>query len=137
MQNERTTELEWPDFYPENCPSAGAKPASGKVCRLVRKDPAQPKDFIPLFLEKTALFKNKSTIEVCQGCGISVCDDLQDIMKLQRSSAKMRKRRIAEGELNPTLGKIQHTPSSQYKSHHTWWVLVGTEPWFVFNVISE
>lgn len=129
--------MQWPDFYPENCPPTEAEPASGTVYRLVRRDPAQPKDFTALFIERPGLFQNKPTAVVCQSCGVSVCKDRQDIVKLQRSSAKMRKRQIAKGELNPTLGVIQHTPSRQYKSHHTWWILVGTEPWLIFNVINK
>ncbi len=137
MQNGRNTELQWSDFYPENCPPVETEPASGTVYRLVRRDPVQPKDFIPLFIERPGFFENKSISEVCRGCGVSVCRNLQDIMKLQKSSGKMRKRQIAEGELNPTLGVIQHTPSRTYKTHHTWWVPTGEKPWIVFNVISE
>ena len=45
-------------------------------------------------------------------------------------------RKTAKGELNPTLGMIQHTPSFE-KSHHTWWIPIGSEPWLVFRVIDK
>jgi hypothetical protein len=41
MRNGRNTELQWPDFYPENCPPAEAEPASGTVYRLVKHNPPQ------------------------------------------------------------------------------------------------
>ncbi len=137
MLNERTTELQWPDYYPENCPPEAAKSASGTVYRLVQSDPPQSEDFIPLYIDKPENFERKPISEVCQGCGVSVCKDKQDIERLQSSSGKMRKRHIAEGELNPTLGVIKHTPSRKYKSHHTWWVPIGIKPWVVFHVVND
>lgn len=129
--------MQWPDFYPENCPPEEAQPASGIVYRLVQQDLAQPEDFIPLYIDKPENFENKSISEVCRGCGVSVCKDRQDIARLQKSSGKMRKRQIAEGELNPTLGVIKYTPSRKYKSHHTWWIPIRIKPWLVFNVIND
>ena len=137
MRNGRNTELKWPDYYPENCPPEDAKPASGIVYRLVKQDPVQQEDFIPLITENPKRFENKPNAQICKGCGISVCKGMQDILKLQRSSGKMRKRQIAEGELSSTLGVIKHTPSRNYKTHHTWWVDPKAKPWHVFKVIAE
>ena len=75
MLNERTTELQWPDYYPENCPPEEAEPTSGTVYRLVQRAPAQSEDFIPLYIDKPENFESKSIREVCQGCGVSVCKD--------------------------------------------------------------
>ncbi len=137
MQNGRNTELKWPDYYPEDCPPEDAKPTSGIVYRLVKQDPVQQEEFIPLIIENSKRFENKPNAQICIGCGISVCKGMQDILKLQRSSGKMRKRQIAEGELNSTLGVIKHTPSRNYKTHHTWWVDPNAKPWHVFKVIDE
>ncbi len=46
MRNERTIELEWPGFYPENCPPAGVEQVSGTVYHLVQHDPPQAEDFL-------------------------------------------------------------------------------------------
>ena len=129
--------MQWPDYYPENCPPEAAEPASGTFYRLVRRDPVQLEDFIPLYIDRPENFENIPIDEVCQGCGVSVCKNKQDIERLQNSSGKMRKRQIAEGELNPTLGAIKHTPSRKYKSHHTWWVPIEVKPWLVFNVVND
>ena len=136
MRNERNIELEWPDFYPENCPPAGAEPASGTVYRLVVHDPAQEEDFKTPFEENPRRFNNKPDIK---NCGLSVHTDIQDsgqLKKAMKMVPKFRNSQIAEGELNPTLGLIQHTLSSKYKSHHSWWVPIGAEPWVVFKIIS-
>ena len=128
--------MEWPNFYPTNCPPAGAEPASGTVYRLVRNDPAQPEDFKTPFEENPRRFNNKPSIK---NCGLSVHTDMQDSDQLKavmKMVPRFKGTQIAEGELNPTLGLIQHTPSSKYKSHHSWWVTVGAEPWVVFKIIS-
>ena len=114
-----------------------AKPASGKIYRLVRRDPAQERDFKSLFEENPQGFKDESNIIICIGCGLSVHTDLRDSERLKKRVRKFKNRRIAEGELNPTLGMIQHTPSSRFKSHHTWWIPIESEPWVIFHIISE
>ena len=137
MRNERNIELEWSDFYPANCPPAEAELASGTVYRLVQNDLPRAKDFRTLFEERPGWFENKPITIVCKGCGVSVHTDLQDVKRLKnRYKRKFGRCKIAEVELNPTHGVIQHTPSKE-KSHHTWWVPVGVEPWVVFNVISS
>ena len=130
-------DLEWPHFYPENCPPMEAQPASDKVYRLVRSDPAQEKDFKALFEENPQRFKSEPDPKICIGCGLSVHTDLQDSERLRKRVRKFKNRQIAEGELNPTFGMIQHTPSSNFKSHHTWWIPIESEPWIIFKVISE
>ncbi len=136
MHTERTTKLEWPDFYPENCPPAEAEQASGTVYRLVRHDPPQAEDLKTYFEENPRFFDSKPEL-LCKGCGVSVYTDLRDIRRLKKRSKKLKNRHIAEGKLNPTLGRIQHTPSRRRKSHHTWWVPIGIKSWSVFKVISK
>ena len=123
--------MEWPDFYPPNCPPAEAESASGTVYRLVQHNPAQAEDF------KTPWEEYRSEFEppTIDNCGISVHTDRQDSEQLRSRIRKFRRRQIAEGALNPTLGMIQHRPSLE-KSHHAWWIPIGAEPWVVFNVIS-
>lgn len=136
MRNERTTELQWPDYYPENCPPETAEPASGTVYRLVQNDPPQAEDFQSSWEEFPGRFPEPTIIN----SGVSVYTDPQDIdrlfERLKNRIGHLRNRKTARGELNPMLGMIQNTPSHE-KSHHTWWIPIGTEPWLVFKVISE
>lgn len=137
MRSERNIKLEWPDFYPANCPPAEAEPASGIVYRLVRHDPAQAEDFKTPFEENPRRFNNKPSIK---NCGLSIHTDMQDSEQLKtvmKMVPRFRDTQIAGGKLNPTLGLIHHTPSPKYKSHHSWWVPVGAEPWVVFKIVSE
>ena len=129
--------MEWPEFYPENCPPEDAEQASGTVYRLVRHNPPQAEDFKSLFEERSTFFENKPNDFICKGCGVSVCSDFEDIERLQRSSGKMRKRQVAEGHIQTKHGVILYTPSKLYRSHHTWWIPNEETPWFVFNVINK
>ena len=129
--------MEWPHFYPVNCPPTEAEPASGKVYRLVRTDPPQAEGFKSLFEENPRRFRNEPNITICIACGLSVHTDPQDSERLKNRVRKFKNRQVAEGELNPTFGMIQHTPSSRFKSHHTWWIPIGAEPWVVFNIVNE
>ena len=129
--------MEWPHFYPENCPPAEARLASGKVYRLVRRDPPQAEDFKPLFEENPQRFRNEPSTKICIACGLSVHTNLQDSERLRKRVRKFKNRQIAEGELHPTFGMMQHSPSSNFKSHHTWWLPIGAEPWGVFNTRNE
>ena len=132
MENERTTELQWPDYYPENCPPKEAEPASGTVYRLVRHNPPQAKDFLSTWEE----FPGRFPEPTIKNSGVSVYTDPQDIERLKKRIRQLKDRKTAEGELNPTLGLIQRTAGKE-KSHHTWWIPIGSEPWLVFKVINE
>ena len=111
-----------------------AESASGTVYRLVQHNPAQAEDFETPWEEYRKEFEPPSI----QNCGLSVYTDIQDIKRVkERYKKKFEKYKIAEGKLNPTLGVIQHTPSAIGKSYHSWWVPVGTKPWFVFDVRND
>ena len=142
MNSERDSlaKLTWPDFYPEDCPPAEAEPASGTVYRLVKHDPARAEDFKSAFEGNPRGAIKKETVNIY---GLSVHRDISDSERLERHerlknrARKYKNRQIAEGNLNPALGMIQHTPSNKYKSHHTWWVPVEAKPWTVFNVMNS
>lgn len=124
--------MQWPGFYPENCPPAEAQPASGTVYRLVKHDPPQSEDFLSTWEE----FPGRFPVPTIRISGASVYTDSQDIDRLKKRIPQLNNRKTAKGELNPTLGLIQRTEAVE-KSHVTWWIPIGAEPWFVFEVISE
>ena len=43
--------MQWPDYFPDDCPPQDAQPATGDVYRVVKQNPPESKDFIP-FREK-------------------------------------------------------------------------------------
>ena len=115
--------MQWPDYYPENCPPKEAEPASGTVYRLVRHNPPQAKDFLSTWEE----FPGRFPEPTIKNSGVSVYTDPQDIERLKKRIRQLKDRKTAEGELNPTLGLIQRTAGKE-KSHHTWWIPIGSEP---------
>ena len=82
--------MEWPHFYPVNCPPPEAEPASGKIYRLVQRDPVQERDFKPLFEENPQRFRNESNTKICIGCGLSVHTDRQDSEQLKKESENLK-----------------------------------------------
>ena len=40
--------MQWPDYFPDDCPPQDAQPATGDVYRLVKQNPPESRDFIPL-----------------------------------------------------------------------------------------
>ena len=129
--------MEWPDFYPPNCPEEGFEPASGTVYRLVLHESVGADGFKSRFEENPRQFKNNSRRNLCRSCGLSVHTNLQDSEQLKKRVGRLRHARIAKGELNATLGVIKRTPSSTEVSHVSWWVPIGAEPWVVFNIIKS
>ena len=125
--------MQYPDYFPDECPPKDAQPAAGDVYRVVKQNPPNSKDFIPLRAKKSGDFEDE-----CKACGLSVFKNFEDAVDMKNRERGMKNRLIAKGTLGPHLGKIKHTPSSQPygKSHHTWWVPTEAEPWNVFHVIQ-
>ena len=124
--------MQWPDYYPENCPPEEAEPASRTVYRLVRHNPPQAEDFLSTWEE----FPGRFPEPTIKNSGVSVYTDPQDIERLKKRIRQLKGRKTAEGELDPMHGLIQPTEGKE-KSHHTWWIPIGAEPWLVFKVVSE
>jgi hypothetical protein len=122
--------MEWPDYFPENCPPSTAKAATGIVYRFVRKNPPENGDFIGYrLLHPLEDYKEKT----CQACGISVYRDKNDLLKMQSRVPAKKGSHIAKGNLNPDIGQILPTPH-QGDSHHTWWVPSGIQANDYFSV---
>lgn len=113
--------MEWPDHFPENCPPPAAAWANGIVYRFVKNNPPEAGDFISYqLLNPEEDYREKT----CQACGISVYRDKDDLLKKQNRVPAKRGSHIAEGNLNPDIGKILATPH-QGDSHHTLWIHSG------------
>ncbi len=72
--------MQWPDYFPDDCPPQDAQPATGDVYRLVKQNPPESKDFIPLREKKTGEdFGEKE----CQACGLSVFRNVEDAIRVK------------------------------------------------------
>jgi hypothetical protein len=120
----------WPEFFPQECPPDDSYPAIETVYRLVRINPPKQLDF----RSHREMRPENNWPDECEACGLSVHTDRADSERLRRRVPFFKDRLIAQGTLNPDLGKIKPTPSKTVDgtSHHTWWVPQDTEPWTVF-----
>lgn len=126
--------MQWPDYFPENCPPEHAEPASGEVYRMIEKSAPTEQDF-KSFRELNPRRRLSRKMR-CRACGLSVYTEPQDILILRRQVPRFRTYSLSKGELEPRLGKLLHTPSRKTgESHHTWWVPVGAEPEKVFTAV--
>lgn len=123
--------MQWPDYYPEDCPPENARPASGVVYRLIRQSHPTSKDFRS---HRETQPHRTFDVPECIACGLSVFMDIEDVIRLQKRVPALRRRRVAKGTLVSDLGNMLPTPSRTGRSHHTWWVPVSTQPWELFQV---
>lgn len=127
--------MSYPDFFPENCPPSESNAASGEFFRFINKANTSPQedDFLPWIKEFPS---RQYYVTKCQACGTSVFPSLDAINNMLDEVPGLRKKKVARGVLNGDLGKIKNTPSQQEKSHHTWWIPKGSEPWKLFEIID-
>jgi hypothetical protein len=71
--------------------------------------------------------------KTCQACGISVYRNKNDLEKKQNRVPAKKGSHIAEGNLNPDIGKFLATPH-QGDSHHTLWVPSGIQAEDYFSI---
>lgn len=128
--------MQWPDFFPNECPPNSATSAQGTFYRLVYRNTLSERDFHPLkFKKPNEDFGEKA----CQSSGLSMFQDIDEVRRLRRRARGMEKRRIARGDLAPHLGKILSTPGVEGRTHYTWWLPVGiiAECLSCFTVVDE
>lgn len=70
FSDKRNNLVDWPDYFPENCPPQNARRDNLKVYRLVDNDPPRQNDFVPNKLLYPHI--NYSGETLCLVCGISV-----------------------------------------------------------------
>lgn len=127
--------MEWPQHYPESCPPAIAKEASGKVYRFIEKEHEFPQD--KDFMSWKELNPNKDYGEKeCQACGLSIYISLEEAKRVASSIPRLKKMKIAEANLTKNSGKMENTPSNVSKDHFTWWISKNNlKPCTLFHII--
>jgi hypothetical protein len=124
--------MNWPDYFPEDCPPDFAEDANLEAYRLVDQDPPSEDDFIPHKL----LYPDRRYPDECKACGLSVFTEINDFIELQRRVPALRGSLISVGNLTPEMGKILPTPY-RGNSHHSWWIPDGMLVAKSFNVVSK
>jgi hypothetical protein len=126
---------QWREHLPSDCPPEDAISANGLVYRLVDKVNFDEQDFFSyreLYPER-----QWDGITECVAGGISIYTDIEGIHRLRRRVKSMRHKKLIAGQLEPTHGKMKHTPSETHISHHTWWIPLEAKPWEVFELIQN
>lgn len=127
--------MQFPDYFPDNCPPDTAQPATGTVYYLVKNDPPTPDDFLSK-RQKNPNLRFRPDEKECQACGISVYTEIEDLLNVRQRYPDMGNMKPAVGNLTPNLGVLQPTPSKKSPSHHTLWLAIDAQPWTVFQVIN-
>ena len=127
--------MNWPSYFPPECPPPDATVAEGEVYRLVAHNPPQPSDFVPLAIEQPHRDFARCA---CKACGISLYRDPADIKRLQDRVPGHRNKVLARGILDAQDGVMKPTPSEVAggASHHTLWIPEGVETVRHFEVIE-
>lgn len=117
--------MQWPEFFPDNCPPPHAFPTKGEVFRFVKNDPPKLKDF---YSHRQNQPNRNFDKPECVVCGISVFRNIEDVLSVKRIVPAFKKRKIAEGALERFMGKMLNTPSYNADSHCTWWIPADIDP---------
>lgn len=124
--------MDWPSFFPPQCPPSEAKDASAEVFRLVSWDPPAVSDFV-----SWAQRHPKKWMGNCKASGLSVFTMKSDALRLARRVPGMSAPGdfIASANLSPEAGKLMHSPRDG-NSHHTWWAPAGFDHTAAFKVVT-
>ena len=128
--------LRWPADFPEDCPPEEAQPPRGVFYYIVKTDPAQAGDFVPLYHRNRELALRRvrnGIVTECQTMGLSIFTDQSDAVARARQYTGIGDK-IAELALGPDAGKILPTPRGR-DSHHTWWKAEGYDPIAVTAIV--
>lgn len=121
--------MNWPSFFPPQCPPSKAKDACGEVFRVVSSQPPSVNDF-----ECYAQMCPERWKSNCEASGLSVFTTKSDALRLMRRVPALGNL-IASGNLSPEAGKLIHTPRHG-NSHHTWWAPDGFVHASIFEVVT-
>jgi hypothetical protein len=130
------TAVNWPSFFPPNCPPSESKEASVEVFRLVSSAPPSVSDF-----ESWAQMHPKKWMGDCKASGLSVFTAKSDVLRMVRrvrgivQGESAPEGLIASADLTPEAGKLMPTPRDG-NSHHTWWAPAGFDHAAAFKVVT-
>lgn len=112
----------WPPALPADCPPPDAVAAGGRVFRLVDADPPGRDDFLPAAVASPGRqFEGNE----CISFGLSVYLARDDAEATRDRYKGFRGKAVAEGWLEPRMGKTHRTPTQSAPSHVTWWLYEG------------
>lgn len=130
--------LRWPADFPEDCPPEEARPANGVYYYIVKNNPPDPADFLPLYRRNRRLAEARTRqgiTTLCQTMGLSVLADINDAI-YRANRFRSIGNFIAQLVITSDAGLILYTPRGN-DSHHTWWIPEGYAPIATASVVLE
>ena len=128
--------VDWPSYYPPDCPDSDAEDAFGEVYLLTKNKNPIEEDFKPHIIK----FPNRGDIlkSPCKASGLSVSKTIIDCKDVQDLIPALSRRFICKACLEPHHGKMKHTPKGELVNHYTWWIPVSVDkPWTLFQAHNE
>lgn len=128
---QKINKMQFPDYFPKNCPPIDAKMIETTVYRLCESETLGLNDFKSYYQLKPERYKN-----IVQAYGLSIYLSYQDCKTAIRKSPQLRKKYkyCSYGPIYKWSGKILHTPSKSHPAHYTWWLCTEVKPHTYFKV---
>ncbi len=79
--------MNWPGYFPENCPPDDASEASGIVYRFVSHNPPDERDFRSQYILKQ---RDEHDEHPCAAYSISVLRNIDDVPKMQKKTRAVK-----------------------------------------------
>jgi len=129
----QSVSLNFPDWFPSNCPPSTADDALGIVYRFATKSPVAAEDFLS---HKELGLAPKAP--PCRRCSLSA---YRTVGSARRKLRELRDRSparfgpyIAEGSLSAEHGKIKQEGADP--DHHEWWAYQGVQRHTLFRIVE-
>ena len=119
----------WPCDFPVGCPPERASPTNGMCFRIVKNNPPEESDFVPLYRgnrKRAEQEVNCGRRTLCETMGLSVYVDRIHAVECAQQFPKIGDK-IATLALTPAAGKMAPTGGS-LPSHNTWWKAQDFDP---------
>lgn len=124
--------MNFPNFFPKNCPPIGSIPAKGNFYRVIidKEGRTLKKKHFESHRESQPNRDFPPIISECDLCSVSLLEDIEEakaFAKYLLNTIPAYRNRIgllAYGSLSSEKGKIKHTPKPESKqlSHNDWWL---------------
>lgn len=129
--------MSWPSAYPADCPPSASLPANGGYYRVVKNDPPDQGDFVPVYdLDQSRAEKEirEGRRSMCETLGLSIYADWHDAVRCAEQYPKLGDK-IAYLSLSSTAGMVLRTGGGS-ESHNTWWTPAGFNPVYSVQTVT-
>lgn len=125
--------MSYPDYFPKDCPPPNCETENRLLYRLCKGSEISSEDFKSYYLLGLTFNDNR-------GYGLSMIASLEEARKYLLLPKKIlndkKFKSIAKG-YTENDGVWKYTASKKIKTHITWWLKNGVEPWKRFEIVED